>query len=118
MAEGLVMLSAGEKPETIDAAAETFGMPVGPIELADTVGLDICLHVAEILKAGLDRPMPDVSRVLRDKVEMGHLGRKSGQGFYEWRRGEAGEEGDVPKPPPGVTDRLIPPMLHVRLGCL
>src|SRR5499433_29163 len=62
MLEALVMLGEGKKRETIDAAAETFGMPMGPIELADTVGLDICLHVAEILKASLDRPMPDVSR--------------------------------------------------------
>jgi 3-hydroxyacyl-CoA dehydrogenase/enoyl-CoA hydratase/3-hydroxybutyryl-CoA epimerase len=118
MLEALVMLSAGEKRETIDAAAETFGMPVGPIELADTVGLDICLHVAEILKSSLDRPMPDVSRVLRDKVEMGHLGRKSGQGFYEWRRGEPVKERDVPKPTPEMTDRLILPMLDVCVGCL
>src|SRR5215510_10945831 len=97
MLEALVMLNAGEKRETIDAAAETFGMPMGPIELADTVGLDICLHVAETLKASLDRPMPDVSRVLRDKVEMGHLGRKSGRGFSEWRRGKAVKERGAPQ---------------------
>src|SRR5437870_9703644 len=118
MLEALVMLNAGEKRETIDAAAETFGMPMGPIELADTVGLDICLHVAEILKASLDRPMPDVSRVLRDKVEMGHLGRKSGRGFYEWRRGEPVKEREAPKPTPEMTDRLILPMLDVCVGCL
>ncbi|MBV8110367.1 MAG: fatty-acid oxidation protein subunit alpha, partial [Hyphomicrobiales bacterium] len=118
MLEALVMLNAGEKRETIDAAAETFGMPMGPIELADTVGLDICLHVAEMLKASLDRPMPDVSRVLRDKVEMGHLGRKSGQGFYEWRRGEPVKEREAPKPTPEMTDRLILPMLDVCVGCL
>src|SRR5215467_68826 len=118
MLEALVMLNAGDKRETIDAAAETFGMPMGPIELADTVGLDICLHVAEILKASLDRPMPDVSRVLRDKVEAGHLGRKSGQGFYEWRRGEPVKEREVPKPTPEMTDRLILPMLDVCVGCL
>jgi len=118
MLEALVMLNAGEKRETIDAAAETFGMPMGPIELADTVGLDICLHVAEMLKASLDRPMPDVSRVLRDKVEMGHLGRKSGRGFYEWRRGEPVKERETPKPTPEMTDRLILPMLDVCVGCL
>src|SRR5262249_35582834 len=108
----------GEKRETIDAAAETFGMPMGPIELADTVGLDICLHVAETLKASLDRPMPDVSRVLRDKVEMGHLGRKSGRGFYEWRRGKAVKEREAPKPTAEMTDRLILPMLDVCGTCL
>ena len=118
MLEALVMLNAGETRETIDAAAETFGMPMGPIELADTVGLDICLHVAEMLKASLDRPMPDVSQVLRDKVEMGHLGRKSGRGFYEWRRGQAVKEREVPKPTPEMTDRLILPMLDVCVTCL
>src|SRR6516165_1843782 len=118
MLEALVMLNAGETRETIDAAAETFGMPMGPIELADTVGLDIWLHVAETLKASLERPMPDVSRVLRDKVEMGHLGRKSGRGFYEWRRGQAVKEREVPKPTPEMTDRLILPMLDVCVTCL
>ena len=59
MLEAMVMLDEGIKRETIDAAAVAFGMPMGPIELADKVGLDICLHVAEMLKADLGRPMPD-----------------------------------------------------------
>src|SRR5882757_7312758 len=80
MLEAMVMLDEGIKRETIDAAAVDFGMPMGPIELADTVGLDICLHVAETLKAGLVRPMPDPSPLLRKKVEAGELGRKTGQG--------------------------------------
>ncbi len=48
--EAMVMLDEGMKKETIDKAAEDFGMPMGPIELADQVGLDICLHVAEMLQ--------------------------------------------------------------------
>jgi 3-hydroxyacyl-CoA dehydrogenase / enoyl-CoA hydratase / 3-hydroxybutyryl-CoA epimerase len=118
MLEAMVMLSEGVKRETIDAAAVQFGMPMGPIELADTVGLDICLHVAETLKAGLDRPMPDVSHVLRDKVQMGQLGRKTGKGLYEWRKGEAVKEREAPKPTPEMTDRLILPMLDVCVACL
>jgi 3-hydroxyacyl-CoA dehydrogenase/enoyl-CoA hydratase/3-hydroxybutyryl-CoA epimerase len=118
MLEAMVMLSEGLKRETIDAAAESFGMPMGPIELADTVGLDICLHVAEMLKASLDRPMPDVSQALRGKVEMGQLGRKTGKGFYEWRRGEPVKDRDAPKPTEEMTDRLILPMLDVCVGCL
>jgi 3-hydroxyacyl-CoA dehydrogenase/enoyl-CoA hydratase/3-hydroxybutyryl-CoA epimerase len=118
MLEALVMLGEGEKRETIDAAAENFGMPMGPIELADTVGLDICLHVAEMLKASLDRPMPDVSQTLRTKVELGNLGRKSGKGFYDWKRGEAVKDRDAPKPTQEMTDRLILPMLDVCVGCL
>src|SRR6185312_15498118 len=52
--EAMLMLDAGMKRETIDAAAVAFGMPMGPIELADTVGLDICLHVAEMLRSSLN----------------------------------------------------------------
>src|ERR671936_483885 len=118
MLEALVMLGEGYKRESIDAAAQSFGMPMGPIELADTVGLDICLHVAETLKASLARPMPDVSQALRAKVEAGHLGRKSGRGFYEWRHGEAGENPDAPTSSKEMTDRLILPMLDVCVACL
>jgi 3-hydroxyacyl-CoA dehydrogenase/enoyl-CoA hydratase/3-hydroxybutyryl-CoA epimerase len=118
MLEALVMLGEGFKRETIDAAAESFGMPMGPIELADTVGLDICLHVAEMLKKSLDRPMPDVSQALRTRVELGDLGRKTGRGFYEWKHGEAVKDRDAPKSSKEMTDRLILPMLDVCVGCL
>jgi len=118
MLEALLMLNEGYKRETIDAAAETFGMPMGPIELADTVGLDICLHVAETLQSALERPMPDVSQALRGKVELDHLGRKTGRGFYEWRYGKAMKERDAPKPTEEMTDRLILPMIAVCVACL
>jgi 3-hydroxyacyl-CoA dehydrogenase/enoyl-CoA hydratase/3-hydroxybutyryl-CoA epimerase len=118
MLEAVVMLNEGAKRETIDAAAVQFGMPMGPLELADTVGLDICLHVAEMLKAELDRPMPDVSHVLRDKVEKGELGRKTGKGLYDWKKGEAVKDHDVPPPTAEMTDRLILPMLDVCVACL
>jgi 3-hydroxyacyl-CoA dehydrogenase / enoyl-CoA hydratase / 3-hydroxybutyryl-CoA epimerase len=116
--EAMVMLSEGIKRETIDAAAENFGMPMGPIELADTVGLDICLHVAEVLQKAFDRPMPDVLPALRSKVEMGQLGRKSGKGFYDWKDGKAVKEHDVPKPTEEMTDRLILPMIAACVACL
>jgi 3-hydroxyacyl-CoA dehydrogenase/enoyl-CoA hydratase/3-hydroxybutyryl-CoA epimerase len=118
MLEAVVMLNDKVQRETIDAAAVEFGMPMGPIELADTVGLDICLHVAEMLKASLDRPMPDVSHVLREKVEKGELGRKTGKGLYDWKDGEAVKDRDAPKPTPEMTDRLILPMLDVCVACL
>jgi 3-hydroxyacyl-CoA dehydrogenase/enoyl-CoA hydratase/3-hydroxybutyryl-CoA epimerase len=118
MLEAMVMLGEGARRETIDAAAVEFGMPMGPIELADQVGLDICLHVAETLKASLDRPMPDVSSVLRSKVDIGELGRKSGKGFYQWKDGDAVKDRDAPKPTPDMTARLILPMLDVCVACL
>ncbi len=116
--EAIVMLDEGTKRETIDAAAIKFGMPMGPIELADQVGLDICVHVADVLKTSSDRPMPDVPPWLRAKVEKGELGRKTGRGFYEWKNGEVVKERDAPPPTDVMTDRLILPMLNVCVACL
>ena len=118
MLEAMVMLNEGIKRETIDAAAVAFGMPMGPIELADTVGLDICLHVGEMLKADLVHPMPDLSPLLRKKVEAGELGRKTGKGFYEWKKGEPVKDSDAPKPTEEMADRLILPMLDACVACL
>src|SRR5580704_10323769 len=87
--EALVLLDGGMKKETIDKAAEDFGMPMGPIELADEVGLDICLHVAEMLRGTLDREMPDPPQWLKDKVAKGELGKKTGKGLYDWKDGHA-----------------------------
>jgi 3-hydroxyacyl-CoA dehydrogenase / enoyl-CoA hydratase / 3-hydroxybutyryl-CoA epimerase len=116
--EAMVMLDQGMKKETIDKAAEDFGMPMGPIELADQVGLDICLHVAEMLRASLKREMPDAPQWLKDKVTKGELGKKSGKGFYEWKDGHAVKAHDDGSPPPDTTDRLILPMLDVCVTCL
>src|SRR6476619_2993226 len=118
MLEAMVMLNEGIKRETIDAAAVAFGMPMRPIELADTVGLDICLHVAETLEADLVHPMPDLSPVLRKKVEAGELGRKSGKGFYEWKDGEPVKDREAPTPTEEMADRLILPMLDACVACL
>ena len=96
--EAFVMLDEGSKRETIDRAAEDFGMPMGPIELADQVGLDICLHVADVLRAELDRPMPATPKWLSDKVASGELGRKSGKGMYEWKDGKAIKDHGAPEP--------------------
>ncbi len=79
----LSRLDKGETKEKIDEAARTFGMPMGPIELADAVGLDVCLHVGKILEQA-----PDASR-LEEMVKSGKLGKKSGEGFYKWVDGRA-----------------------------
>ena len=80
------MLDEGVKPETLDAAMEAFGMPMGPIELADTVGLDICLHAGkQLAKKDAQGHEPEAPKILLDKVALGHLGRKSGQGIYRWQ---------------------------------
>jgi 3-hydroxyacyl-CoA dehydrogenase/enoyl-CoA hydratase/3-hydroxybutyryl-CoA epimerase len=116
--EAMVMLDQGIQPETIDAAALKFGMPMGPVELADQVGLDICLHVAEQLKTSLNHPMPDVPKWLREKVEKGELGRKTGKGLYVWKDGEVVKDRVFAPPPDEMTDRLILPMLDVCVACL
>lgn len=75
-------LEKGEDKEKIDEAARAFGMPMGPIELADNVGLDVCAHVAKILGQSSDG-----SRLDR-LVASGRLGKKTGEGFYVWKDGK------------------------------
>jgi 3-hydroxyacyl-CoA dehydrogenase/enoyl-CoA hydratase/3-hydroxybutyryl-CoA epimerase len=83
--QALRMVDEGIAPETLDAAAVAFGMPMGPIELADTVGLDICLAVGREL-AGEDAQVP---KKLAELVAAGNLGKKTGRGFYAWKDGKA-----------------------------
>jgi 3-hydroxyacyl-CoA dehydrogenase / enoyl-CoA hydratase / 3-hydroxybutyryl-CoA epimerase len=118
MIEAMVMIDEGVAKETIDRAAEKFGMPMGPIELADQVGLDICLDVADMLKKSLPREQPDAPQWLRDKVANKELGRKTGKGFYEWKDGKAQKSGNGAEPTPEMTDRLILPILDVCVGAL
>src|SRR5215470_5006181 len=84
MDQALRMVDEGVAPETLDAAAVGFGMPMGPIELADTVGLDICLAVGKELSGGRGEP----PRRLTELVQAGNLGRKTGRGFYVWKDGK------------------------------
>jgi 3-hydroxyacyl-CoA dehydrogenase / enoyl-CoA hydratase / 3-hydroxybutyryl-CoA epimerase len=116
--EAFVMLDEGIKRETIDRAAENFGMPMGPIELADQVGLDICVHVADVLRQELKRPMPATPKWLSDKVEKGELGRKTGKGMYVWKEGKAMKDPRTPSPGPDMADRLFLPMLDACVSCL
>ncbi|OGA41648.1 MAG: crotonase [Betaproteobacteria bacterium RIFCSPLOWO2_12_FULL_68_19] len=81
------MLDEGVKPETIDAAMQEFGMPMGPAELADTVGLDICLAAGRALARNVSSEA-DVPEILANKVALGHLGKKTGQGIYRYVEGK------------------------------
>jgi 3-hydroxyacyl-CoA dehydrogenase / enoyl-CoA hydratase / 3-hydroxybutyryl-CoA epimerase len=116
--EALVMLDSGVAKESIDKAAEDFGMPMGPIELADEVGLDICLHVAEMLKTSLNREMPEAPQWLQDKVRKGELGKKTGKGLYVWKDGHAVKGHDAAPAPADAIDRMVLPMLDVCVTCL
>jgi len=73
--------------EDIDTGAKVgLNHPMGPLELADFIGLDVCLHIMEVLHEGFDEPHFAPPDVLRDLVEAGHLGQKTGRGFYAYPR--------------------------------
>lgn len=83
--EAFTLMLEGVDKETIDSSAVRFGMPMGPIELADVVGLDVCMKVAETLATGDVAAHRDL---LQKKLDAGELGKKSGQGFYSWQKGK------------------------------
>jgi len=83
MMEALLRVEQGEPMEKIDEAARAFGMPMGPVELADTVGLDVCASVGNILKLA-----PPGGTRLDRMVAAGKLGKKTGEGFYVWKNGK------------------------------
>ena len=119
MLEAMVMLDEKVDKAVIDAAAEKFGMPMGPIELADQVGLDICLAVGDMLRAKFgEAALPPAPDWLRDKVKKGELGRKTGKGFYEWKDGKAVKLPSPVQPTEEMIDRLILPMSNVCVACL
>jgi 3-hydroxyacyl-CoA dehydrogenase / enoyl-CoA hydratase / 3-hydroxybutyryl-CoA epimerase len=121
MLEAMVMLDERIDQRLIDEAAEKFGMPMGPIELADQVGLDICLDVGDMLRSKFGDQLPPTPAWLREKVARGELGRKTGKGFYTWKDGKA-QKGPRPETGPRVSDemidRLVLPMSNVCVACL
>ncbi|OGA69695.1 MAG: crotonase [Betaproteobacteria bacterium RIFCSPLOWO2_12_FULL_67_28] len=104
------MLDEGIKPETIDAAMEDFGMPMGPIELADTVGLDICLAAGKELAKKGAAGEAEAPQTLLNKVALGHLGRKTGQGIYRYENGKV-VKGPADRYLKDLVDALIEPYL-------
>ena len=114
--EALFALESGIPAAVIDRAGKAFGMPMGPIELTDVVGLDVSLHVGRVLAGALQRRVPEI---LIKRVEQKKLGRKSGEGFYVWRDGKPVKpESAQFAMPADLTDRLILPMLNEAVACL
>jgi len=116
--EAMLAVDEGIAPETVDAAAKAFGMPMGPIELSDMVGLDVGWAVGQELAAA--RPGTPVPVKLKALVDAKQFGKKTGKGFYPWVRGKpvkgaAGTEGvDLA----ALADRLVLPALNEAVACV
>jgi 3-hydroxyacyl-CoA dehydrogenase/enoyl-CoA hydratase/3-hydroxybutyryl-CoA epimerase len=106
MQQAFRMVDEGVAPETLDAAMTAFGMPMGPIELADVVGLDICMAVGDELAPGAEPP-----KRLKALFDAKQLGKKSGQGFYRWVDGRP-QKSAAASVTPEMTERLVAPYLQ------
>jgi len=115
--EAMTLFEEGVPAAVIDGAAVQFGMPMGPIALADKVGLDVCLSVAENLSHYFGGKVPER---LKSMVKDGRLGVKSGYGFYKYRQGKAINTGKVDPAsiPSDISDRMILRMLNEAVACL
>jgi 3-hydroxyacyl-CoA dehydrogenase/enoyl-CoA hydratase/3-hydroxybutyryl-CoA epimerase len=115
--EALYAAGEGIDYGTIDRAAVDFGMPMGPIELSDVVGLDVLLHVGAIVTEALGRAAPPHEARLRELVARRKLGKKTGEGFYVWRDGKALRP-PAGTPPEDLADRLILALVNECVACL
>ncbi|WP_301101256.1 3-hydroxyacyl-CoA dehydrogenase NAD-binding domain-containing protein [Propionivibrio sp.] len=111
MLEAMRAVDEGITPETVDAAMLAFGMPMGPIELVDMVGLDVAMAAGK----GLGGANIDLPQCLLERFNAGHLGQKSGRGFYDHASGSSGKgvvkaaAGPIPA---GLAERLLKPLLE------
>jgi len=115
--EAMYAAQEGVPLRVIDKVAVDFGMPMGPIELADVVGLDVAAHVGEIIAAELGRPAPDLGR-LKELVAARKLGKKTGEGFYVWKDGKPLKSPTDAPVPADLMDRLILVLVNECVACL
>ncbi len=115
--EAVMMLDEGIPAITIDKAMVDFGMPMGPIALADAVGLEVCLSVAKYLSKYFNGKIPP--RLIQ-LVEKGKFGRKTGEGFYQYKKGKQIKPTDTAseKSLEEIADRLVLRMLDEAFACL
>jgi 3-hydroxyacyl-CoA dehydrogenase/enoyl-CoA hydratase/3-hydroxybutyryl-CoA epimerase len=113
--EAMLMLDEGIPGETIDAAAKDFGMPTGPIELADFVGLDIAGAVGrELAKPGT--PIP---KKLMENIEAKNFGMKTGKGFYTWVKGKPVKRAPTTNVDfKALADRMVLPAINEAVACM
>ncbi len=116
LVEAFLLYDEGVAAEAIDKAATDFGMPMGPVELADAVGLDICNSVANNLSAAFGIELP---QGLAKMVDAKHLGKKSGRGFYQYKNGKPVRDRDADLgDQKTIQNRLIYRFLNEAAACL
>ena len=115
--EATLLESEGIPAAIIDRAAEAFGMPIGPIELIDMVGLDICQSVVALMGDQINGQMPGSFHAL---LQQGRLGRKTGAGYYTYRNNKPNKArpGRGYQPPADLTDRLMLRLVNEAVACL
>jgi len=114
--EAVGIEAEGIPAEQVDQAAREFGMPMGPLELADAVGLDICMSVAGKLLSESDQAFP---KAFRHRVEQGQLGRKSGRGYYDYtgKKASTGKTAVDPEMARELSDRMVLRLLNEAVAC-
>jgi 3-hydroxyacyl-CoA dehydrogenase / enoyl-CoA hydratase / 3-hydroxybutyryl-CoA epimerase len=115
--EAMRLFKEGVPGPVLDRAAKKFGMPMGPIELADTVGLDVCASVGKEVGEFLGLEIPDG---LDELIAAGKKGKKTGEGLYKWENGKPVKPEVDPnyQEPPDITERMFMPMLNESVSCL
>ncbi len=115
--EAMRLYSEGVPGPVLDREAKKFGMPMGPIELADTIGLDVCVSVGRELAPFLGLELPPG---MEERLEAGKRGKKDGQGLYLWQDGKP-QKPEVDKDyvaPPDLQERMILSMINEAVACL
>jgi 3-hydroxyacyl-CoA dehydrogenase/enoyl-CoA hydratase/3-hydroxybutyryl-CoA epimerase len=115
--EAMRLYNEGVPGPVLDREAKKFGMPMGPIELADTVGLDVCASVGRELAPFLGLEVP---QGLEEKLAANKRGKKDGEGLYVWKDGKPDKPEVDPDyvAPADIQDRMILPMVNEAIACL
>jgi 3-hydroxyacyl-CoA dehydrogenase/enoyl-CoA hydratase/3-hydroxybutyryl-CoA epimerase len=127
--EALVLLGEGVRIDTADRSMSTFGLPMGPFELLDQIGLDTANHVAGVLGAAFGKRLGEATPILGDMVSSGRLGSKNDTGFYNYRNGRksepdpeayrlAGSPDPRDLPPETLQERMVLSMINEAAASL
>ncbi len=127
--EALIFLQEGVRMQAVDAAMKAFGMPMGPFELMDQVGLDTAAHVGDVLQQAFGERIGARESILHRMVEQERLGAKNGKGFYRYRNGKpttpdpavyelAGSPAPRDLPPETLQERMVLAMVNEAALCL